>query len=445
MIEQKNQTESAVVSPRAPVQKSIWPMVTVALMVVGYAGYYLCRSDLSVARPLIIDEFKGAGFTKETIGLITGWGTLLYALGKFVFGSATDQVGGRRMFLFGMGGAVVCTILFGLAGGFPMFMLAWCGNRAVQSSGWVGMVKITSRWFKHDVYGSVMGVISLSFLFGDFLSRLFLGRLINLHYGWREVFYVSAGVLALIFIPTLIFIRNSPIERNLPEPEDGPEAVFADAPQEARVPAITIVKRLFSQRTFWVVCALSFGFTLMRETFNDWTPTVLHEVAKMTEGDAGMASSLFPLFGAISVILVGFLSDRLKIGGRALMMAIGLAFGTVGILALAFGNLQSNPTVYVGLVAAIAFVLIGPYSLLAGAVSMDYGGKHASATAAGYIDGIGYIGGMLSGYGVGSIATRLGWQYAFVALAGVCFVSGLFALLYWKRELDRGRELGLAA
>ena len=29
-------------------------MLTIALLVTGYAGYYLCRSDLSVAMPLLI-------------------------------------------------------------------------------------------------------------------------------------------------------------------------------------------------------------------------------------------------------------------------------------------------------------------------------------------------------------------------------------------------------
>ena len=38
-----------------------WQVVTVALMLVGYSGYYLCRSDFSVALPLTADELAARG------------------------------------------------------------------------------------------------------------------------------------------------------------------------------------------------------------------------------------------------------------------------------------------------------------------------------------------------------------------------------------------------
>jgi OPA family glycerol-3-phosphate transporter-like MFS transporter len=346
----------------------------------------------------------------------------MYALGKFIFGSTADVVGGKRMFLLGMAGAILFTILFG-AGGPPLFLMAWCGNRFIQASGWVGMVKITSRWFKHSVYGSVMGLISLSFLFGDFVSRIFLSSLIKLKFTWQSIFFISAAVLAVIFIATLTLIRETPGERNLPDPEPNPDALVTDDAQKRGV--LELMLPLFKSPTFWSVCALSFGFTFMRETFNDWTPTYLHESAKMSEDSAGFASSLFPLFGGISVIAVGFLSDRFGRTGRAMLITIGLALGT-------------TPTVAV--VAATGFVLIGPYSLLAGAISLDFGGKQASATAAGWIDGIGYIGGILSGKLIGEVAEKQGWAPAFQILAITAGISCLVALVYWVRENAHGNR-----
>jgi len=53
-------------------------------MIVGYAGYYLCPSDLSVARPLILEQYAPIWITKETIGNFTGLATAMYALGKFI-------------------------------------------------------------------------------------------------------------------------------------------------------------------------------------------------------------------------------------------------------------------------------------------------------------------------------------------------------------------------
>ncbi|MDR3690076.1 MAG: MFS transporter [Fimbriimonas sp.] len=411
-----------------------WPAWTVWMMIIGYAGYYLCRSDFSVAKPLILDAYKHQGVNKETLGIVAAWGTLFYAGGKFLFGSLADMLGGRRMFLLGMAGAIAFTVLFG-AGGPPLFLVAWVGNRFIQASGWVGMVKITSRWFSHNVYGRVMGFISLSYLFGDFVSRLFLSKLIHYKVGWQSIFFISAVVLTVILVPTFFVIRDHPADRGMPEPPENPESLFAPEPEAAASPSLrSLLIPLLSSPTFWVVCVLSFGFTFMRETFNDWTPTYLHESAGMREEDAGYASSLFPLFGGFSVIAVGFLSDRLGRSGRALLITAGLAAGTVGLLALSSGAFKSQTAVVVALVAAIAFLLIGPYSLLAGAISLGFGGKKGSATAAGWIDGIGYIGGILSGNLIGSIAEHMGWEPALRILAITAAVSCVVSLVYWMQE-----------
>jgi sugar phosphate permease len=79
-----------------------------------------------------------------------------------------------------MAGSVLFTLLFALGGGLPLLTLASLGNRCVRSLGWAGMVKVTSRWFSYHTYGTVMGIISLSFLFGDAAS---LGRS---WLGWQE-------------------------------------------------------------------------------------------------------------------------------------------------------------------------------------------------------------------------------------------------------------------
>ena len=436
----KLESHSRLDSSSSPAtESSKWHILTVVMMIIGYAGYYLCRSHFSVCKPLILDEFKSQGVTKQTLGYIAAYGTAFYAVGKFLFGSLADVFGGRRMFLLGMGGAILFTILFG-AGGPPLFLMAWIGNRFIQASGWVGMIKITSRWFGHSYYGRVMAYISLSYLFGDFLSRLFLSGLISSGVKWETIFFISSAVLGVIFVATFVIIRDKPSDRGLPEPAENPESVFAviaNAPEKKRLGEL--LRPLLTNPTFWVVCILSFGFTFMRETFNDWTPTYLHEAAKMSEGDAGRASSLFPLFGGISVILVGYISDRAGGTGRALVMAFGLLIGTLGLLALAYGDFKGQTTTVVALTAAIGFVLIGPYSLLAGAISLGFGGKQASATAAGWIDGVGYVGGILSGNLIGSVAEHQGWGPAFKILALTAGLSFIVAILYYFSERKRPR------
>ncbi len=69
-------------------------------------------------------------------------------------------------------------------------------------------------------------------------------------------------------------------------------------------------------------------------------------------------------------------------------------------------------------------------------ITIVIGGRveRCGATAAGWIDGIGYIGGILSGNLIGSIAQHQGWSPAFRFLALTATMSCLVALVYMWRE-----------
>src|SRR5262244_2127633 len=100
--------------------------LTIALLVTGYAGYYLCRSNLSVAPPMIAAELGSRGLdpvaARLRLGSIASFGVLAYALAKFASGGAADFFGGRRNFLIGMGGSVLFSFLFAFSGGFVPLM-----------------------------------------------------------------------------------------------------------------------------------------------------------------------------------------------------------------------------------------------------------------------------------------------------------------------------------
>ena len=142
---------------------------------------------------------------------------------------------------------------------------------------------------------------------------------------------------------------------------------------------------------------------------------------------------MFPLFGGLSVLLAGFLSDRLGRSGRAGIIFGGLLLSIPALLAMAFLRFGDSQVVPVVMLGAVAFVLIGPYSFLAGAISLDFGGKRGSATAAGWIDGIGYIGGILAGEGIGKLSEQWGWSAAFEFLACVTGLSCFAAAVYWRQ------------
>jgi OPA family glycerol-3-phosphate transporter-like MFS transporter len=424
-----------------------WQFFTVALMVTGYAGYYLCRSDFAVAMPLLIADMAArgiaAGDARVRLGGIASLGVLAYAFGKFPSGWAADFLGGRRNFLFGMAGSVLFTIFFALAGGMPLFTLAWIGNRLVQSMGWAGMVKITSRWFSYSSYGTVMGVISLSYLFGDAASREFMSLIIAAGLGWRGVFYTAAATLGVILLINLLLLKETPERIGYPEPSANPTNLFrAEGDKPVPVNLRTLLATFAQSGVFWLVCLLSCGITILRETFNLWTPTYFTQALGLTVADAAQKSALFPLFGGFSVLLAGALSDRLGMSGRAAIILYGMLLAVIVLSLLAFASFHGSTLVPVALVTLVAFVMIGPYSYLAGAISLDFGGKQGSATASGLIDGFGYLGGVLAGSSFASVSVTWGWQGAFASLAGIALLSSVaaaFFLNHQRRETQHDR------
>ena len=299
--------------PRARFRK--WRALTVVLMVAGYAGYYLCRSDLAVALPLLIAEMGKRGIAPDDarirLGMIASLGVLAYAVGKFPSGWLADFLGGRRNFLFGMAGSILFTVWFGLAGGIPLFTFVWMGNRLAQSMGWAGMVKIASRWFSYSSYGTVMGILSLSFLFGDAASREFMSWLIGAGLGWRGVFCVAAATLGLLLLASLLLLRETPEEIGYPEPPANPAKLFHSEGEKHTPESLRSLLGTFGRsRVFWLVCLISCGITILRETFNLWTPTYFTQSVGLTVADAAQKSALFPLFGGISVLVAGVLGDR---------------------------------------------------------------------------------------------------------------------------------------
>jgi OPA family glycerol-3-phosphate transporter-like MFS transporter len=416
-----------------------WQAATLILLFVGYSGYYLCRSNLSVAKPLMVNDLMAQGVDKldaqkqigDMVGRLFTWGTLAYALGKFGFGAVGDLLGGRRNFLGGMGGAVLFTALFALGGGLPIFLFAWVANRLVQSAGWPGMVKIAGRWFDYRSHGTALGFLSLSYLFGDAAARAFMARMIRLGLGWHGLFFVNAVVLFVILVVCYLFLKESPGAIGAVEGSASPTNVYGTG---ETLNLLGLLRPLLTSPAFWCVCLLSLALTFLRETFGNWNPTYFKEAAGFSDADAADLSAAFSFLGGCSVIAAGLLSDRLGFFGRGIVLFLGLLLSALLLALLSQVSASEHPYRAAALVLVTAFTLIGPYSYLAGAVALDFGGKKGGATASGFIDGVGYLGGMAAGTAVVELVQARGWPLAWAALAAVAMASCLVAAIYWRGQ-----------
>jgi len=405
---------------------------TIALLFGGYAACYYCRADLSVATPLLAEDLGRQGISHRAalihIGTISSLGVLAYALGKLFLTGLGDYWGGRRNFLIGVGGATLFTLMFAASGTLPLYTAAWVGNRLTQSVGWAGLIKVSSRWFDYSSYGTIIGILSISYLVGDALARQQMGLLIAHGYGWRALFVFAAIVAALMLGANLLLLRESRVEEGHAEAEPNPLNLFAAASTRTPASIGALLAPLLRSRAFLLVCLLSFACTIIRETFNTWTPAYLRDHLGYSMSDSAGLSAIFPAVGVLSVLIAGWLSDKLGLTGRSLLLFTGLAGTTAALVVMISVQPGASHTLFPVLaIALVALCLLGPYSYLGGAFALDFGGRQASAASSGIIDGVGYLGGVLAGDSVARLAGAFGWGGVFLTLAAVSALAAACA------------------
>lgn len=482
------------------------PRRVLPLLLVGYAAFYLCRANVEPALNLLAIDH---GYDNEQIGVVMAIALGAYAAGKLVLGPLADLWGGKRIMVLSLLGTALVSLAiaasdaprrFGAGAGLVVVGALVVANRFVQAGGWGGLVHVVGVTFGASRRGTIMGVLSTSYDVGNVLALVLSAALVEAGAGWRALFVVNplivlaVAILVHLALPTPRAGSSGPARATAgpssdatgatgstdatpgpstdatgatdatPGPSTGADAARAGVSRagatEPRFAAIAL--RLARQPAFWFATGLSFFLTFVRAGFMTWTPRFLYEVSVAANAPSATSSSIarsafFGVAGIIGSVATGRISDRLGPGRRAPVMTTSLALLVGCTLALAHAGVTS-PLVATAGVAACGLFLLGPYSLLAGAVSLDVASParadgaapeaepdtRGAATAAGFIDAVGYVGASLAALVLGSVSKRAGWTAAFDVVAAVSCLALVLAWTWSKRRVATS-ERGPAA
>lgn len=419
--------------------------VVLVLLVAAYASLYLCRANIEPAFTMLGVRY---GYDNEQTGAIFATALAVYAVGKVVLGAVGDLVGGKAILVFAMGTAVVASLLVGaldwpaVVGTGPALWVMGAFvvlNRFGQSGGWGGIVHIVARWFQPSQSGAVMGIVSTSYDVGNVAALLLCAGLVQLGAGWRTLFVVNPLLLAVVLAIVIFALKGSPHDVSLrasaaakAEAKVTVHAVAAEDKEALR----SLLARLVRERGFWMAVVLSFLLTFVRAGFMTWTPRYLYDVATAAGSTTALSGSIaksafFGVAGMTGSLVIGRLSDRWGPGQRAGIMTASLAALLVAVLALGHAHV-TDPLGAAGIIGLAGLFLLGPYSLLAGAITLDVAGKRGASTTAGIVDGVGYVGASLAAFVLGSVSKRHGWSAAFDVIAGVTLAALLLAGFWWR-------------
>ena len=434
--------QKTLVSSEENTRLLYWRTSTFWVMLIGYVGYYICRGNLAAAFPLLTQEF---GYSNTQLGLIASLSEIAYAAGKFINGPLADKIGGRKIFLVGMAGAIFFNIIFAISASLTAFVIVWCFCRYFLSMGWGGLTKTIGNWYPRERNGTVMGLISVNFQFGGVVATLFAGFLVAMDVPWQGVFIYPAMVLTLILLWSYFTSRSSPsdvVSGARPIEGETSKEQIADYGDEEQPPVSTIMKTLLRLSIYRQLLVFSFLTTLLRSVFLFWTPKFLFDIG-LGASSAILRSAIFPLLGVAGTLFIGWYTDHhARNGDRARMMWMMLSVLVFCMIAIAVLSNASEPNFNLILffLGASGFFLLGPYSMSSGCLTLDIAGAKGAGSCTGIIDGMGYIGGAIAAFTAGILSDYLGWPQVFLVLSVFAVISTLSAWLMSRGFQKMARE-----
>lgn len=402
-----------------------WRLRVMYAMMMGYAAYYLVRSNFAMVIPSLQMEF---GYTKTEIGWIITVFSIIYGIGKCVNGLLSDRMNARFFMAFGLGASALLNLGVGMCSQFWTFALFWGLNAWVQSMGWPPCSRLLTRWFSPKELGTKWGVWNASHPIGGALTFALAGFLIE-HYSWRYAFFVPGIFCFTIIVPLLLErLRDCPKSVQLPPIEE-----YADLKQDIHQEdddlsfKEILFHRVLKNKLVWYVSMGNFFLYMVRMGIFNWAPTFLKEAKNSSLNMAGWQSAGFEIAGIFGGIAAGWVSDHLFHGRRgpvAALCMVALVFFMIYFWLVPSGHHFWNTVVML----FVGFFVYGP-QVLVGVAAADFASKKAVGAATGLTGTLGYFGTAVSGIGVGALVDRWGWDAGFLFFIASAFLGIFFFLL----------------
>lgn len=425
-----------------------------------YAFLYMARYNLNISKNAL-----GNAMTKEDFGIIFGAGTVVYGLSFLLNGPLVDRMGGKKGIVLAALGAAIANVAMGLA--TYMFLhgrltshltliyaCLYATNMFFQSYGAVSIIKVKAYWFhvrERGIFGAIFGtLISFGVYFAfdwgqaiaDASKHTVTGEPTALQSVFMKVFAVDTGVTdatwLVFFIPAGILIVWALIDMWLIKDTPG-EAGHEDfdthdassGEMDKQFTVGQLLHRIFTSRAMLIFAAIEFTGGVIRNGIMQWYFIFQKEVPQLgAEFFTKNWGLLLCLFGIAGGFAGGLLSDKVYQSRRGppVCLANGVIF--VSAVTMAFFLYDSPPTIALcALVMTAAVITV--HSLMSGTAAADFGGRKATATASGIVDGFVYLGSGLQSFCLGYLTTK-DWHFWPIFMAPFALIGFILALRIWK-------------
>ncbi len=423
----------------------------------GMTYAFLCmgRYNLIVAKGAL-----GTLMSKQDLGIIFGVGTGTYALSFLINGPLIDKkIGGKNGIMIAALGASLANIALGILTWFIIvkhlkvnlvaaFSLIYAVNMYFQSYGAMSIIKVKAYWFhvrERGVFGAIFGTfissgVYFAFDWGgaivsltkadapdNFLKRFFLSTGSTVDATWA-VFFVPAIILIFWLVMDWWLIKDTPEKAGFAY-LDTHDASSGQMHVEFSVS--DLLKKIFASPLMLMIAGVELTSGIFRYCALNWYPSFADDVKQPgAEYIAAHWGWFTCVFGIVGGFAGGIISDRMfhSRRGPPAAMLCGLVLMLAVVMAV---FLFSAPQIVGWSAVLIVMASIGITSLMSGTAATDFGGRKATATCAGVVDGFAYIGSSLQSFSLGFIITHGGWRWWPVYMIPFALAGLVLAIKIW--------------
>ena len=378
-------------------------LFNIPLIIICQSFQALSIGGIALFLPMIREDLA-LTFTQG--GTLAAVSTLIYALMQIPAGYLADRFGGKRLFVIGMLGTTILSLLFGFVAEYWQALIIQATSGLFRAFLFAPGIRLLSAWFPPEKRATAMGL----YLIGGFLGNIIIdiaGPVLVTKFDWRFPF--------LVFPPLGIII-------SLLLGRFGKEPRQEDPKQEI---SVREVLHLFKHRLMWVCGGIQYVRLAVMMGITFWLPTLLVEEKGLSLQFAGVIIAMQAAFIAPSNIIGGYISDRLKNPILVIAAALSVLMITAVLMVLV------DNIVLLVIIIIINSIFIQAYFGPLFSIPVEVLGERTTATTTGFSNLFANIGSFSFTYLLGILKDMSGsFLSGFVVIAISCVLGlGLTGVL----------------
>ena len=422
-------------------RKTAWRVIP--LLMVCYLVAYLDRVNVGFAKLQMLDDLK---FSEAVYGLGAGVFFVGYLMFEIPSNIALHRFGARRwiariMMSWGLLSAAMMFVETPMSFYLLRFLIG-----IAEAGFFPGIIFYLTTWFPSHRRGVMISLfiaaLPISSMLGSLISGLIMQTLDGVagYAGWQWLFVIE-GLPAVALGAAVFFLLRDRIADARWLSAEEKRGMQAALDRETRAKSHHSVRDGLLNPKIWLLGAVYFCLVLGQYVISFWMPTIIRNSGVAEPWAIGVLSAIPYSVAAVSMVLVGRSSDRVReyrwhLAICAFIGAGGVVFGTL------FG--ASLWLSMIGLTVGTA-AMISSLPVFWGMPTAVVGGAAAAAGIA-LINSLGNVAGFFSTIVVGWLTQLTGnTQAAMYFMAAALVLGGLLGLSVSRTRSDPVVEIKAVA